>query len=228
MLRRINKFIPAIASFLIAVGLQVSGIESPLFGYSLIILGGLLLIIPLWPIIRKPKIISNLDKPNGQRGNVLNIVRKYEDNKGECGLIFSNSGSTNLVDCKARLLDIAYETPSTELTLSRFPKVEDLICDNIVAGFSNGKIPLFRWRKGTVSKSLEIVYKKGTESIGYGVANVPILVLLNVWADNTQATYAVCKLEDRLGWGYKLSILKTGFQQDKLELTTFQTANLNR
>lgn len=222
MLRGIIKFIPAIASFLIGVGLQVSGIEIPLLGYSLMILGGLLLIIPLWPIIRKPKMISNPDKPNAQRGNVLNIVDKYEDNVGECGLIFSNSGSTNLVNCHARLLDVDYETLQKNLTLKRFSRVEDLICNQNVAGFGNGKIPLFRWGKGTVSKRLEIVYQKGTESIGYGVANIPILMLVDLWADGTQTTYAVCKLEDRLGWGYKLSILKTGFKQDEVELTTFQ------
>ncbi len=155
----------------------------------------------------------------------VQIKETYEDNVGECGLIFSNSGSTNLVNCRAQLLNLVFETPHTRWSLEHYPKVEDLVCTQNVAGFGNGKIPLFRWGKGIVSKSLEIVYQKGTESIGYGVANVPMLVLLNVWADNTQATYAVCKLEGRLGWGFELSILKTGLQQDKLELATFQLAN---
>ncbi len=155
----------------------------------------------------------------------IKIVDTYEDNVGECGLIFSNSGSTNLVNCHANLLDIDWETPSKQFTLARFPKVEDLICDNIVAGFSNGKIPLFRWKGMMDDKKLEIVYQKKSERI---VCDIPILVLLNVWADNKQATYAVCKLEDRLGWGYGLSILKTGVQQHKLDLVTFQKVNLDK
>jgi len=158
-----------------------------------------------------------------QSTQIIKIIDTYEDNVGECGLIFSNSGSTNLVDCHAKLLDIAYETPSKQFTLDRFPKAEDLICDNMVAGFSNGKIPLFRWKGTMGDKKLEIVYQNETRGIAYTIANVSILVLLNIWADNAQATYAVSKLEDRLGWGYKLSILKTGFQKDKVELASLQT-----
>lgn len=155
-------------------------------------------------------------------GDVLNITEVYEDNKGECGLIFSNSSDTNLEDCHAKLLDLCFETPQGSLKLINYSRVEDLICDQNVAGFSNGKIPLFRWGEGMVSKNLEIVYQKETQPIGYGVTNVPILVLLNLWADGTQNTYAICKLNDRVGWGYQLSILKIGLQRDNPNLATFQ------
>lgn len=210
----------------------IGGVVGVIVGLAIVFLG-----IYMWNLISAPygqrdearALVKQQGTPSENEVNgAIQIKEPYEDNVGECGLIISNSGSTNLVNCQAKLLDIVYETPSTELTLSRFPKAENLICDNVVAGLGNGKIPLFRWGKGTVSKSLEIVYRKGTEPIGYGVANVPILVLLNLWADGTQNTYAICKLEDRLGWGYQLSILKTGLQQDNPNLTTFQTTNLNR
>ncbi len=160
---------------------------------------------------------------NPKRKEVIQVVDIYEDNIGECGLIFHNTGENPLGNCQSQLLDLAFETPHNRWSLGHYPKVEAFVCDQNVAGFGNGKIPLFRWGKGTESKSLEIVYKKGTESIGYGVTNVPILMLLNLWADGTQNTYAICKLEDRRGWGYRLSILKTGLQQDNTHLATFQT-----
>ena len=47
----------------------------------------------------------------------IKIVEIYEDNVGECGLIFSNSGSANL-NCNAKLLDVGYETPQGSLSLS--------------------------------------------------------------------------------------------------------------
>lgn len=47
------KFLPSIGSWVIAGGLQVSGIEKPLLGYFLMGLGIVLLIIPFWSPIRK-------------------------------------------------------------------------------------------------------------------------------------------------------------------------------
>ena len=58
MFRKISKFIPAFASFLIGVGLQVSGIKIPWLGYGLMVLGGILLIIPAWPYLSKLKLQS--------------------------------------------------------------------------------------------------------------------------------------------------------------------------
>jgi hypothetical protein len=154
--------------------------------------------------------------------HAIQIKEQYEDNAGECGLIFRNNSSTNLTNCQARLIDLAFEIPHPRYSLERYPKSEDLICTQNVAGFSDGKIPLFRWGWSGGSKDLEIVYQSGTHKIGYGIVSVPILALLNVWADNIQNTYAVCKLSDRMGWGYELSILKTGLQKGKPTLVDFQ------
>ena len=109
--------------------------------------------------------------------------------------------------------------------MERYSKVEDLICPQSIGGSSDGKIPLFRWGLSGGSKDLEIVYKSKTEKIGYGILNVPILVLINVWADNLQNTYAICKIADRLGWGYELSVLETGILKGEVKLATYQKPN---
>ncbi len=158
--------------------------------------------------------------------HAIQIKEPYEDNVGECGLIFRNTSSNNLTNCQARLIDLAFEKQHARYSLERYPKAEDLVCAEKIAGSGDGKIPLFRWGWSGGSKDLEIVYKSGTQKIGYGILNVPILVLLNVWADNVQNTYAICKLEDRLGWGYLLSILKTGILQGDVKLTTYQKPSL--
>ena len=152
----------------------------------------------------------------------IKIVDKYEDNKGECGLIFRNTSLTNLDNCQARLVDLASEIPHPRYSLERYPKAEDLICPQYISGAGDGKVPLFRWGFSAVSKDLEIVYKSGSQKIGYGILNAPILVLLNIWAENVRSTYAVCKLEDRLGWGYKLSVLETGVLNGEVTLATYQ------
>lgn len=155
----------------------------------------------------------------------IKVVGKYEDNKGECGLIFCNTNLSNLSNCQARLIDLAFEVLHPRYSLERYPKAEDLICPQHIGGAGNGKIPLFRWGFSGGSKDLEIVYKSDTQKIGYGILNVPILVLLNIWADNVQNTYAVCKLEDRLGWGYELSVLETGILKGGVKLATYQKPN---
>ena len=157
---------------------------------------------------------------------VIQVRKPYEEQissgGGECGLVFHNSKAENLTNCHARLIDLAFETPHSQYSLANYPKAEDLVCPQNIAAFGDGKILLFRWGWGMASKDLEIVYQSKARQIGYRIVNVPILVLLNLWADNTPMTYAICKLEDRLGWGYQLSVLKTGAQQDNLNLATFQ------
>lgn len=155
----------------------------------------------------------------------IKIVDIYEDNKRECGLICRNTTLTNLTNCQARLIDLAFEVPHPRYSMERYSKAEDLICPQSIGGSSNGKIPLFRWGLSGGSKDLEIVYKSKTEKIGYGILNAPILVLINVWADNLQNTYAVCKLGDRLGWGYELSVLETGILKGEVKLATYQKPN---
>jgi hypothetical protein len=53
MRKTILRLLPSIGSWVIAGGLQVSGIEIPWLGYSLMILGIFLLIIPIYPYIRR-------------------------------------------------------------------------------------------------------------------------------------------------------------------------------
>ena len=181
------------------------------------------------PISTQPQLAVNEVKPSLE-------VTKYEEDKGwkdgkpigECGLIFTNSSSIVLNNCHARLLDIAYEIPHKEYGLHTYPKAEDLICDKTIPAFSKGKIPLFRWKGTFVDKELELVYENVAHKIGYGIANTPILILLNIWAENMQVHYTICKLEDRLGWGYLLTILQTGLQQDNLNLATFQLSNFRK
>ena len=191
----------------------------PVWAYVLLAAGVLSIIWGLWPMIKRRR----FQKP---KGSIIQITDIYEDNKGECGLIFRNTSSNNLTNCQARLIDLAFEKQHARYSLERYPKAEDLVCAEKIAGFGDAKIPLFRWEWSGGSKDLEIVYKSGTQKIGYGILNVPILVLLNVWADNVQNTYAICKLEDRLGWGYSLSILKTGILQGDVKLTTYQKPTL--
>lgn len=154
--------------------------------------------------------------------HILRIKGTYEDNARECGLIFSNNSSINLTNCQASLINLAFEIPHSRYSLEKYPKAENLDCTQNVAGFGDGKIPLFRWGFSGGSKDLEVVYKSSTQKIGYGILNVPILVLLNIWADDVQNTYAVCKLEDRLGWGYELSVLETGIPNREVKLATYQ------
>ncbi|MBI3953832.1 MAG: hypothetical protein HY330_04905 [Chloroflexi bacterium] len=54
-------FIPSLAAWLIAGGLEVSGIEIPWLGYGLIALGLALLVIPAWPFIKRIQV--HLSKP---------------------------------------------------------------------------------------------------------------------------------------------------------------------
>ena len=77
------------------------------------------------------------------------------------------------------------------------------------------------------SKNLKIVYQSKAYDIGYEILNVPILVLLNIWADNTPAIYAICRLSDRLGWGYDLSIVEAGVLQGETKLATYQKSSLD-
>lgn len=58
------KSIPSISFWIIAGGLEVSGIEIPWLGYTLIGLGAILLLIPAWPYIRGKK--GNVGRDNIQ------------------------------------------------------------------------------------------------------------------------------------------------------------------
>lgn len=53
MWRKTIQYIPAVATFVIGGGLQVSGIEIPWLGYSLMGFGVLLLLIPVWLYVRR-------------------------------------------------------------------------------------------------------------------------------------------------------------------------------
>jgi hypothetical protein len=55
MWKRILQFLPSIGLFVIGGGLQLSGVEIPWLGFSLIGLGGLLLIIPLYSWLKNRK-----------------------------------------------------------------------------------------------------------------------------------------------------------------------------
>ncbi len=155
----------------------------------------------------------------------LEVISSYEDNNRECGLIIHNTGKNHLKNCHARLLDLAFEKPLSRLSLKRYSRLEDLVFTPDIPEFGDGKIPLFRW--GVVSKDLEIVYQSKIDKIGFRIANVPILALLHIWADNIPATYAVCKLSDRLGWGYDLSIVETGILQGEVKLANYQKSSLD-
>lgn len=69
-MRKAAKFIPAIATFLIGGGLQLSGIQIPWLGYGLMIAGVLLFVIPAWSYIRRLRfqnpIVFNKLKENHQ------------------------------------------------------------------------------------------------------------------------------------------------------------------
>ena len=156
---------------------------------------------------------------------IIQVIDKYEEylaSGHECGLVFQNLSDNNLNDCQAKLLDLEYETPHGSLSYRRLLRLKKLVCDEQVPGFSKGKLPLVRWGKATASKNAEFVYDGGVESVAYGVANTPILLLLNIWAGNTPATYAICKLSDRMWGGYELYILKTGLQKENPKLEDFQ------
>jgi len=47
------KFLPSIGSWIVAGGLELSGIEIPWLGYSLMAAGTMLLLFPAWPLVRK-------------------------------------------------------------------------------------------------------------------------------------------------------------------------------
>jgi hypothetical protein len=207
--------------WLVGLAVQIGGWANQTIAFTLL---GIALLWTLASVIYW--LVKRTHKGNKNNKVVLlKITDTYEDNNGECGLIFSNTSSTNLTKCQARLIDSAFETPHSRYSLGRYFKAEDLICTQNIAQFSNGKIPLFRWGSGAVDKNLEIIYQRGTRTIGYDIVSIPILILLNVWAETMPNMYAVCKLEDRLGWGFKLSILETGLQRKRPQLSTFQLSN---
>ena len=81
---KVIQFIPAFASFVIAAGLQMSGVEVPWLGYTLIGLGVSLLTIPAWPIIgrirlRSPVLmVANVASPNPMRWRKLSQSTKVD------------------------------------------------------------------------------------------------------------------------------------------------------
>lgn len=189
-------------------------------------------ISPVTAEIHLAKVLGEIEKRlaeigEGQLQRIASLIiqDKYEDNDGECGLIVHNTSSVNLNTCRARILNSAYETPHSRYSLDRYFKAEDLICTEDIPQFGFGKISIFKWGLNAADKDLKIIYKRGTHKIGYKIVSVPILILLNVWADNVPNTYAICKLEDRVGWGFNLSIMRTGLQQENPQLSIFQQPN---
>jgi hypothetical protein len=77
-MRTVLKFIPAVGTFLLGGGLQISGIVIPWLGYSLMGFGLVLLFIPFWSLI-KPATGSDLVikvVPNKSLSNYLNNEEK--------------------------------------------------------------------------------------------------------------------------------------------------------
>ena len=97
VLRKIIKFAPAVASLLIGVGLQVSGIQIPWLGYSLMLVGVLLLVIPAWPLIRKLRRVMM----------VVSGAEIYQvgDNSHWLRLKIENSSAELIRGCYGKLLD---------------------------------------------------------------------------------------------------------------------------
>ena len=157
----------------------------------------------------------------------LEIKRIYEDNKRECGLVFRNGNSRNLTSCRAQLEDIAFLVPHLRYSLNRYSRPADLVCTEHVPGYGTGKIPLFRWGPNMAGKDLHIVYQTGTQPIGYDILSDPILLHLNVWAKDLPTTYVVCRLSDRHGWGYQLTILESGLLQGQIALAAYQRSSLD-
>jgi hypothetical protein len=78
------KYIPTVAMLIIGGGLEVSGVEIPWLGYSLMIIGGFLLIIPAWPTIKrmrfqKPIIITSGQVTSKNQLDKLGLVIKAID-----------------------------------------------------------------------------------------------------------------------------------------------------
>jgi hypothetical protein len=219
-----NKILSPNVSIPSIVVLFIGGLSTLIAGYPVwsYILWGL---AAIWLLISL--IYSCTFKKESQKETDIKVVEIYEDNKGECGLIINNTGKNPLKNCHARLIDMDFEIPNSHYSLKRYPRSENLTCTKDVPEHSAGKIPLFRWGLG-MSKDLEIVYESETQKIGYKIVNVPILVFLNIWANNAHAIYVICKLSDRSGWGYELSILKTATNQEQFKLANFQQPDYHK
>jgi len=98
MPRKILRFIPSIALFLIAGGLQLSGIQIPWLGYWLMIAGAVLLVIPALPVIRKLKSKQRL---------VVSMAGIYEvgDSSHWLRIKVENPTASPIQNCYGKLLD---------------------------------------------------------------------------------------------------------------------------
>ncbi len=160
---------------------------------------------------------------------IIQVLDRYEEHikggGGECGLTIRNMSRNPLTNCSARLIDMAFEKPHQQWSLDSYRKSEALLCSREIPQFSNGKVLIFRWGIGAIDKELFIVYQNEATKIPCGILNIPILVHLNIWADNIPATSVICKLADRLGWGYDLTILESVLQKENIKLSSFQLSN---
>jgi hypothetical protein len=95
-MRKIIPYIPSIASFLIGGGLQVSGIQIPWLGYSLIALGVILLIIPSWSLIKRifRNLLNTFSKLPRMRFKLYYEPNRENDNRKE-GIILYTKPQTS-------------------------------------------------------------------------------------------------------------------------------------
>jgi hypothetical protein len=105
-MRKLIQYIPAVATFLIGGGLQVSGIEIPWLGYSLMGLGVLLLLIPLKLTKSnkgaKPKLKVEKSEFRPLKW-VLKIINESEDTAENC------IGTLEMVEEAKPLKDVSWD-----------------------------------------------------------------------------------------------------------------------
>jgi hypothetical protein len=78
MWKKIAKFAPAIASFLGGCGLEMSGIEIPWLGYSLMIAAILLLAIPAWPYLKRIHFQNPIKYSSTAKSGNLSLYEQQE------------------------------------------------------------------------------------------------------------------------------------------------------
>lgn len=80
----ILRFLPAIGTFSVGVGLEMSGIEIPWLGYGLMGLGAVLLIIPLYPYVKRIRLQKPIRLTSGEyeanlKHQAIDYDRRYAD-----------------------------------------------------------------------------------------------------------------------------------------------------
>ena len=78
---KIVPYLPSVAGFLAAAGLQVSGIQIPLLGYALMALSLGLLIIPGWKYIRRLRFRSPIVAGQNADGKISSAAALIQDNQ---------------------------------------------------------------------------------------------------------------------------------------------------